>query len=195
VAHRAGFGEDGPNCRFKSRALQGQGGIPSRTDELNATEQIETAKADPEFCNMEHGMKLLTRCFATALLVAGSLAAQQQFVGTWAGSTETVDDVNVHRYERHTIDLKMEGGKLVAAQLGRNGASSPMEVQVDGNKLNLYRFLPADGGEPLRWKLELKDGKLVGLYQCTHNNPAKWQYDRSGAITLAKEDAAAPAAK
>jgi len=33
------------------------------------------------------------------------------------------------------------------------------------------------------------------LYQCSHNNPAKWQYDRSGAITLAKEDAAAPAAK
>ena len=33
-----------------------------------------------------------------------------------------------------------------------------MEVQVDGNKVNLYRFLPADGGEPLRWKLELKDG-------------------------------------
>ena len=140
-------------------------------------------------------MKLLTRCLATSILIAGSLAAQEQFVGKWAGSTETVDDVNVHRYERHTIELKMENGKLVAGQVGRNGSSSPMEVQVDGNKVNLYRFLPADGGEPLRWKLELKDGKLVGLYQCTHNNPAKWQYDRSGAITLAKEDAAAQAAR
>ena len=107
-------------------------------------------------------MKLLIRLFAATLLVAGSLAAQEQFVGKWAGSTETVDDVNVHRYERHTIELKMENGKLVAGQVGRNGSSSPMEVQVDGNKVNLYRFLPTDGGEPLRWKLELKDGKLVG---------------------------------
>ena len=139
-------------------------------------------------------MKLLTRFFTAMLLVAGSVAAQEQFVGKWIGSTETVDDVNVHRYERHTIELKVENGKLVAGQV-RNGSTSPMEVQVDGNKINLYRFLPTDGGEPLRWKLELKDGKLVGLYQCTHNNPAKWQYDRSGAITLAKEDAAAPAAK
>ena len=140
-------------------------------------------------------MKLFTRYFALMFLLAGSLVAQEQFVGRWAGSTETVDDVNVHRYERHTIELKMENGKLVAGQLGRNGSSSPIEVQVDGNKVNLYRFLPLDGGEPLRWKLELKDGKLVGLYQCTHHNPAKWQFDRSGAITLAKEDAPAPAAK
>ena len=57
---------------------------------------------------MLHGMKLLTRFFAATLLVTGSLAAQEQFVGKWSGSTETVDDVNVHRYERHTIDLKVE---------------------------------------------------------------------------------------
>jgi hypothetical protein len=144
---------------------------------------------------MMHGMKPLAHLFAVTFLIAGSLAAQEQFVGKWAGSTETIDDVNVHRYERHTIELKMENGKLVAGQVGRNGASSPIEVQVDGNKVNLYRFLPADGGEPLRWKLELKDGKLVGVYQCTHNNPVKWQYDRSGAITLAKEDPEAAAAK
>ena len=136
-------------------------------------------------------MQLLARYFAATLLMASFLAAQEQFVGKWAGNTETVDDVNVHRYERHTIELKVENGKLVAGQVGRNGASSPMEVQVDGNKVNLYRFLPLDGGEPLRWKLELKDGKLVGVYQCTHHNPAKWQYDRTGAITLTKEDAAA----
>jgi hypothetical protein len=153
------------------------------------------AEADLKFCNMMHGMRLLTRLFVATFLVAGSLVAQEQFVGKWAGSTETVDDTNVHRYERHTIELKMENGKLVGGQVGRNGTSSPMEVQVDGNKVNLYRFLPSEGGEPLRWKLELKDGKLVGLYQCTHHNPAKWQYDRSGAITLAKEDAAAPAVK
>ncbi len=140
------------------------------------------------------GMKLITRLFATALIIAGSLAAQEQFTGKWSGTTETIDDVNVHRYESHTIELKMENGKLVAGQLGRNGASSPLEVQVDGNKINLYRFLPLDGGEPLRWKLELKDGKLVGVYQCTHNNPVKWQYDRSGAITLTKEGNEAPTA-
>ena len=134
---------------------------------------------------------MLARCFAVILLMAGFLAAQEHFVGKWVGSTETVDDVNVHRYERHTIELKMENGKLVAGQVGRNGTSSPLEVQVDGNKVNLYRFLAFEGGEPLRWKLELKDGKLVGVYQCTHHNPAKWQYDRTGAITMAKEEATA----
>ena len=53
-----------------------------------------------------------------------ALVAQELFVGKWAGSTETVDDANVHRYERHTIELKMENGKLVAGQVGRNGSSS-----------------------------------------------------------------------
>ncbi len=134
-------------------------------------------------------MQLLAQCFAVIVLMAGFLAAQEHFVGKWVGSTETVDDVNVHRYERHTIELKMEFGKLVAGQVGRNGTSSPLEVQVDGNKVHLYRFLAFEGGEPLRWKLELKDGKLVGVYQCTHHNPAKWQYDRTGAITMAKEEA------
>src|SRR5262245_25000436 len=116
-------------------------------------------------------MRLLARYVAATLLLTVFLAAQEQFVGKWVGSTETVDDVNVHRYERHAIELKMENGKLVGGQVGRNGTSSPLEVQVDGNKINLYRFLPLEGGEPLRWKLELKDGKLVGLYQCTHHNP------------------------
>ena len=133
-------------------------------------------------------MQLLARYCAATLLMTSFLAAQEQFVGKWVGNTETVDDVHVHRYERHTIELKMENGKLVAGQVGRKGATSPLEVQVDGNKVNLYRFLPLEGGEPLRWKLELKDGKLVGVYQCTHHNPAKWQYDRTGAITLTKEE-------
>ncbi len=136
-------------------------------------------------------MRLLTKIFVATLLMANFAAAQEQFVGKWIGNTETIDDTNVHRYERHTIELKMENGKLVAGQVGSNGSSSPMEVQVDGNKVNLYRFLPLDGGEPLRWKLEFKDGKLVGVYQCTHHNPAKWQYDRTGAITFNKEGAAA----
>jgi hypothetical protein len=136
-------------------------------------------------------MRLLIRCFVATLLMAGFVPAQEQFVGRWVGDTETIDDVNVHRYEHHTIELKLENGKLVAGQVGRNGATSPLEVQVDGNKVNLYRFLPSEGGEPLRWKLELKDGKLVGVYQCTHHNPAKWQYDRTGAITLTKKDASA----
>jgi hypothetical protein len=66
-------------------------------------------------------MQLLARYFAATLLMASFLAAQEQFVGKWVGNTETVDDVNVHRYERHTIELKMENGKLVAGQVGRNG--------------------------------------------------------------------------
>ena len=33
---------------------------------------------------------------------------------------------------------------------------------MDGDKLNLYRYLTLDGGEHLRWKVVLKDGSLTG---------------------------------
>jgi hypothetical protein len=41
--------------------------------------------------------------------------------------------------------------------------------------------------EPLHWKLELKDGNLMGTFSAQHHNPAKWIYDRIGAITMTEE--------
>ena len=65
-----------------------------------------------------------------------------------------------------------------------------LDVQQDGGKVNLYAYLTLDGGEHLRWKLELKDGILAGTFSAQHNNPKKWQYDRIGAMSLAKGEPA-----
>jgi hypothetical protein len=53
--------------------------------------------------------------------------------------------------------------------------------------VNVYVYLDFEGGELLRWKLELKDGNLAGTFSAQHHNPAKWIYDRVGAITMTKE--------
>lgn len=140
-------------------------------------------------------MKLVTRLFATAVLLYGVAAAQDtNFVGKWAGAADTTDEAGTKRQERQTFEIKIQDGKLVAQQLNRNGnGGSPLDIQTDGNKVNLYRYLDFEGGEPLRWKLELKDGALTGTFSAQHHAPKKWIYDRVGVITLRKDDAAAPA--
>ena len=130
-------------------------------------------------------------------LVASVLTAQD-LVGRWTGVADTTDEGGTKRQERHTIEIKTEAGKLTGIRLNRNGnGSTPIDVQQDGAKVNLYSYLPLDGGEHLRWKFELKDGALVGTYSSQHNNPKKWVYDRIGPMTLTKAapEAAAPAAK
>jgi hypothetical protein len=52
--------------------------------------------------------------------------------------------------------------------------------------VNLYRFLELDNGEHLRWKLELKDGKLAGSFSAQHDSPKKWMYDRLLDFTMTK---------
>jgi len=134
-------------------------------------------------------MKLL----AAALLVSSSLFAQD-FVGRWTGVADTTDEGGTKRQERQAFEIRSEGDKLVGSTIGRNGAAgSPIQVQTDGAKLNLYRFLDFEGGEHLRWKLEFKDGKLVGTFSALHDSPKKWVYDRIGAMTVTKNEA--PASK
>ena len=141
-------------------------------------------------------MKVPTKVFTTALLLTSALVAQD-VSGRWVGTADTTDEVQVKRQEKHTFDIKTVDGKLDGSQVGRTGTGTPVGVQQDGAKVNIYRFLPLDGGEHLHWKLELKEGKLVGMYYVTHDNPKKWQFDRTGAITLTTAPAAdaAPAAK
>ena len=132
------------------------------------------------------------RYLLLASLVCATLSAQD-VSGRWAGVAATTDEANTSRQEQQSFEIKSADGKLIAASIGRNGnPGAALQIQQDGAKINLYRFLDFEGGEHLRWKVELKDGKLVGTFSALHDNPKKWIYDRTGAITLSKADPVAP---
>jgi len=141
-------------------------------------------------------MKLITTIFATVFFISGALCAQD-ITGRWTGAADSTDEAGTKRSEKQTFEIKSEDGKLIGQQIGRDGkVSRTLDVQTDGGKVNLYAYLTLDGGEHLRWKLELKDGTLVGTFSAQHNSPKKWQYDRIGTMTMTKVVAdGAPAAK
>jgi hypothetical protein len=121
-----------------------------------------------------------------ALLTCGAALAQD-FTGRWTGVADTIDETGVKRQERHTLEIRSEGGKLSAVRIGRSGQGGPaLQVQTDGARIQLIEFIPTGGGEPLRWKLTLAEGKLVGTYQVLHDDPKKWIYDRSGPAIYTK---------
>jgi hypothetical protein len=136
-------------------------------------------------------MKSTFRFFALGLLMAAGLAAQaplSDFAGRWVGVADTTDEAGTKRQERQTVEIRVEDGKLAAYRVDRTGkVGAKMEVQSAGARVNIYYYLDFEGGEPLRWKLELRDGNLTGSFSAQHHNPAKWIYDRVGAVTLAKE--------
>ena len=131
-------------------------------------------------------------CFVImAGFLCGTLSAQE-ITGRWAGVADTTDEAGTKRQEQQSFEIKSIDGKLTAVSIGRNGnPGAPLQIQQDGTKINLYRFLDFEGGEHLRWKVELKDGKLVGTFSALHDNPKKWIYDRIGAITLSPPAAVA----
>lgn len=134
-------------------------------------------------------MKLILQIIATALLISGTLSAQD-ITGRWVGVADTTDEAGTKRQEKQTFEIKIEEGKLTGLRINRNGTGgTAVGVQQDGAKFNFYTFLPLDGGEHLRWKFELKDGSLVGTFSAQHDNPKKWIYDRIGAMTLTKAEA------
>ena len=138
-------------------------------------------------------MSLFTRTIAVSIFACGLLNAQD-VVGRWTGTADTTDEAGTKRQEMHTIEIKSEDGKLTALLVNRRGdGGRALQLQQDGAKINLYAFLTLDGGEHLRWKLELKDSSLVGTFSALHDNPKKWIYDRVGAMTLTKAAPAEPA--
>jgi hypothetical protein len=136
-------------------------------------------------------MKFATRLCALVFLLAAGLAAQAtnpDITGRWTGVADTTDEAGTKRQEKQTLEIRMEDGKLAGYRIDKNGKAGPkMDAQQAGAKVNLYFYLDFEGGEPLRWKLELKDGNLVGTFSAQHHNPAKWIYDRVGAITMTKD--------
>ena len=105
------------------------------------------------------------RCISLPVLICGTLAAQD-ITGRWTGVADTTDEGATKRQEQQSFEVKMTDGKLAAVTIGKDGKpGAPIQIQQDGAKFNFYRFLDFEGGEHLRWKLELKDGKLVGRFQ------------------------------
>ena len=136
-------------------------------------------------------MKFSTKLFPLSFLLIAGLAAQTSdpdISGRWTGVADSTDEAGTKRQEKQTLEIRMEGGKLTGNRIGRDGkAGLQLDVQQTGTKVNIYVHLDFEGGEPLRWKLELKDGNLVGTFSAQHHRPAKWIYDRIGAITMTKE--------
>ena len=126
------------------------------------------------------------------LLILTGLVAQApapDITGKWMGVADSIDEAGTKRQEKQTFEIRMEDGKLTGNRIDKNGkAGLKLDVQQAGTKVNVYVYLDFEGGEPLRWKLDLKDGKLVGTFSAQHHNPAKWIYDRVGSITMAKEN-------
>src|SRR5258708_3199236 len=129
--------------------------------------------------------------FATVIFTLGFLLAQApnpDIAGRWTGVADTTDEAGTKRQEKQTLEIRMEDGKLTGNRIDRTGkAGLKLDVQQAGAKGNIYCYLGFEGGEPLRWKLELKDLILVGTFSAQHHNPAKWIYDRVGAIAMTKE--------
>ena len=108
-------------------------------------------------------------------------------VGRWTGIADTTDEAGTKRQEKQSVEIRLEDGKLTGTRLDKDGKPGlKLDVQQAASKVNAYVYLDFEGGEPLRWKLELKDGALVGTFSAQHHNPAKWIYDRVGAVTLTR---------
>jgi hypothetical protein len=136
-------------------------------------------------------MRFVTRVFICGLLLVAGLIAQPpaaDVTGRWTGTADTTDEAGTKRQEKQALEIRLEDGKLVGYRVDKNGkAGAKMDVQQAGAKVNVYYYLDFEGGEPLRWKLELKAGALTGTFSAQHHNPAKWIYDRVGAITMTRE--------
>ncbi len=131
------------------------------------------------------------KLFALTILLTASLTAQPtspDVTGRWTGTADSTDQAGTRRQEKQALEIRLEDGKLTAYRINKEGKpGAKMEVQQAGAKINIYYYLEFEGGEPLRWKLELKDGALTGTFSAQHHNPAKWIYDRIGAITMVKQ--------
>src|ERR1700733_6378097 len=110
-------------------------------------------------------MRTRLQFLAVTPLLAAGLAAQApnpDITGRWTGVADTTDEAGTKRQEQQSLEIRMEDGKLTGNRIDKNGkAGLKLDVQQAGAKVNLYVYLDFEGGEPLRWKLELRDGKLV----------------------------------
>jgi hypothetical protein len=127
--------------------------------------------------------KTLLFLMGTAL----SLGAQD-FSGKWTGAADTVDASGVKRHMQQTLEIQGSGKDLVVRQIPSRGEPIVLKVVLDeaGPRFTLMRELDFEGGEHIRWHLELKDGKLTGTIWSVHDAPKKWGVDWSGPIEFTR---------
>lgn len=128
---------------------------------------------------------VLTLCAASP--VFSQSPGSQDLIGRWTATVEWSDGNGGSHTESPSFEIKMDGGVLTANSLRRDGTpGAALKINSDGPKVHLYRFLTLDDGEHLIWKLELKDGKLVGTYSALHDRPSKWIYDRELEVAMVR---------
>src|SRR5450432_2773934 len=108
--------------------------------------------------------------------------------GRSAGSADTIDASGVKRPMPQILEFKGSGNSLTANQVSRRGTPIPLKVVMDetGTKMTLMRELDFEGGEHIRWHLELKDGHLTGAILCVHDAPKKWGVDWGGPLDFTR---------
>ena len=121
------------------------------------------------------------------LFLAFSVASAQDINGRWTCSTETLDASGVKRALTQIIDVKGASGVLLSR---RGGAGIPLRVIQEGPKFTLLGELDFEGGEHLRWYLELKEGHLQGRVWALHDSPKKWGVDWTGPVDFVLQPAA-----
>lgn len=127
--------------------------------------------------------------FCVALLILPQSLRGQDITGRWTGSAEWTDGLGEHHTSNLSLEIKKDGDVFTANSPRRDGTPGPeLKINADGPKVHLYRFLPLDEGEHLRWKLELQDGKLVGTFSALHDLPSKWIYDRELKVAMVRAE-------
>jgi VCBS repeat-containing protein len=103
---------------------------------------------DPTFGCIPMAMTFRVRFVIIAGLICGTLSAQD-ITGRWTCVADTTDEASTKRQEQQSFEIKSADGKLTAVSICRNGnRGAALQVQQDGAKINLYRFLDFEGGEP-----------------------------------------------
>ena len=131
-------------------------------------------------------MKPLMNTFLLLALASGLLTAQDM-TGRWTGTADTIDASGVKRSMLQTIEFKGSGKERTALLVGRRGGGIPLKIIQEGEKFTLLGDIEFEGGEHLRWYLELMQTHLTGKVWALHDAPKKWGDDWTGPVDFTRE--------
>lgn len=121
------------------------------------------------------------------LALASGLLTAQDMTGRWTGTADTIDASGVKRSMLQTIEFKGSGKERTALLVGRRGGGIPLKIIQEGEKFTLLGDIEFEGGEHLRWYLELMQTHLTGKVGALHDAPKKWGVDWTGPVDFTRE--------